>query len=203
MKKQLIFVHGGSAYSNYEDFLDFLATVPLRDLPGAVKREKWTDHLAEDLGEAFEVFQPRMPNSQNAKYFEWKLWFERYLDLVVDEVILVGRSLGGYFLTKYLTEEVPIKPISALYLLAAPFAPDNFGGEDGGDFAFDTHRVGALTNLGGKVVVMHSKDDPIVPFAHGENYHKALPEATFLTFADRGHFLMSDFPELIQFIKKG
>jgi uncharacterized protein len=203
MKKQLIFIHGGSAYSDYEAFLNFLRTVPLRDLPGVAKRERWTDHLAEDLGDGFEVFQPRMPNSQNAKYLEWKLWFLRYLALVEDEVILVGWSQGGYFLAKYLTEETPAKRVSALYLLAAPFAPDSFGGEDGGDFAFDTTKVGELTGKCGKVTIMHATDDPIVPFSHGENFKKALPEATFVTFSDKGHFLAADFPELIEMVKEG
>lgn len=203
MKKQVIFVHGGSAYSNYEGFLNDLRTRPLRDLPGTAKRERWTDRLAEDLGDGFEVFQPRMPNSQNAKYLEWKLWFERYLALVTNEVILVGWSQGGYFLAKYLTEEVLEKPVAAVYLLAAPFKPDDFGGEDGGDFAFDATKLEALTVRCGRVVIMHSKDDLVVPYSHSENYRKALPGATFVTFSDKGHFLMADFPELIEILKAG
>lgn len=203
MKKQVIFVHGGSAYSNYEAFLNDLRTMPLRDLPGIAKREKWTDRLAGDLGDDFELFQPRMPNSQNAKYLEWKLWFERYLALLEREVILIGWSQGGYFLAKYLTEETLAKPVSALYLLAAPFAPDDFGGEDGGDFAFDTTRVGKLTAQCGQVVIMHSTDDPVVPYSHGESFKKALPDATLVTFSDKGHFLVADFPELIERVKRG
>jgi len=201
MKKQLIYIHGGNAYSNYDAFLDDLRTKPLRELPDAEPRNRWTDHLARDLGDDYEVFAPKMPNTQNAKYLEWKIWFERYLALVRDGVLLLGWSQGGYFLSKYLTEEVlPVRP-AALFLLAAPFAPDNFGGEDGGDFVFDTTKLEELSKKVDTIYLLHSKDDPVVPFWHAESYAQALPEANMVAFDDKNHFLIAEFPELLDRIK--
>ncbi len=202
-KQQVFYIHGGSSYSKYENFLEDLRTMPLRDLPGDPEpMKKWTKTLREDLGENFEVFMPMMPNKQNAKYEEWKIWFERHFEYLHDDVILLGWSQGGYFLAKYLIEnETPFK-IKALLLGAAPFAPDDFGGEDGGDFAFDTTKVGELSKRTDKIFIMHSKDDFVVPFSHGERYAAALTEAEFVVFEDKNHFLIEEFPELIEKIKK-
>ena len=200
-KQQVFYIHGGNAYSNYDDYLEDLRTATLRDLPGAEHFKKWSSSLAEDLGDGFEVFTPSMPNKQGAKYEEWKIWFERYFPHLKGEVILVGWSLGGYFLVKYLLEnEVPFT-VKALFLLAAPFENDDFGGEDGGDFAFDTSKVGELSVKTDTVYIFHSKDDPIVPFAHAEKYQATLPSARLISFTSKNHFLIDEFPELLENIK--
>jgi len=43
-----------------------------------------------------------MPCIENAKYNEWKIQFEKYLKRTDNDLILIGMSLGGIFLTKYL-----------------------------------------------------------------------------------------------------
>lgn len=201
-KQQVFYIHGGSSYSRYEDFLEDLRTMPIRDLPGEPEApKKWTRTLREDLGEDFEVFMPTMPNKMSAKYEEWKIWFERHFEYLRDGLILLGWSQGGYFLAKYLIENEPPVKIKALLLGAAPFAPDDFGGEDGGDFAFDTTKAGELSKKAEKILILHSKDDFVVPFSHGERFAAALPEAEFVVFEDKNHFLIEEFPELIAMIK--
>lgn len=201
MKKQIVFIKGGEAFSNYEDFLTYLKTVEVRD-PAALEQKRWTRTLQDDLGEAFEVFIPTMPNKQNAKYEEWKIWFERHFQFLHDDVVLIGHSQGGYFLLKYLSENaVPVK-VKALYLLAAPAGPDDFGGEDGGDFAFDPYRLKDIMAQVKDIHILHSTDDPVVPYSHAEKLKAFLPKAELITFEDRGHFLMETFPELIDHIKE-
>jgi predicted alpha/beta hydrolase family esterase len=200
-KKQVFYIHGGEAYSNYADFLDNLRTKEIRNLPWSEQLKKWTGTLVEDLGDEYEVFTPSMPNSGNAKYEEWKIWFERHFEFLRDGVVLLGWSQGGYFLVKYLIEnELPFQP-SALILVAAPFEPADFGGEDGGDFNFDTKQVGELAEKVEKIVIFHSKDDFVVPFEHAEKYAAALPNAEVVTFADKNHFLIEEFPELLEKIR--
>lgn len=198
--KQVVFIHGGSAYSSYDAFLEYLQTVEVRN-PAEERPIRWGDTLRRELGDGFEVFTPAMPNKQNAKYREWKLWFERHFEFLRDGVVLVGWSQGGYFLTKYLIENETPFAVGALFLVAAPFEPDAFGGEDGGDFNFDTERAGELAQKVSHVCIAHSEDDFIVPFAHAEKYRSALPSAEFVTFTDRGHFLQPKFPELIKNIQ--
>lgn len=206
MKKQQVFyVHGGDAFGNYGNFLQFLRTIPIRNLPGAEQKLFWNrtawDQLTE---EGFEVFTPSMPNKLNAKYEEWKIWFERHFEYLHDDTILVGWSLGAYFLAKYLVEnETPFK-IKALFLLAPLFENEDVGsdGDDGGDFAFDTEKVGELTKRTPKIYLFHSKDDPIVPYSHSLRYKEALPEAELVTFEDKNHFLVEELPELLEKIRQ-
>lgn len=203
MKKQQVFyIHGGTAFSRYEDFLQHLKTKEIRNLPGTETVKKWPGSLADDLGERFEVFTPAMPNSQNAKYEEWKIWFERHFDYLHDDVILVGWSQGGYFLAKYLIENSVPFSIKALFLVAAPFEPGDFGGEDGGDFAFATDRVGELQKKAERILIFHSQDDFLVPHQHAQKYQAALPEAQLITFEDKNHFLIEEFPELLEKIRE-
>lgn len=201
-KQQVFYIHGGTAFSRYEDFLNHLRTKEIRDLPGTEPVRKWSSTFREDLGEEFEVFMPSMPNSQNAKYEEWKIWFERYFEHLHDEVILVGWSQGGYFLAKYLIEnDVPFR-IKALFLISAPFENADFGGEDGGDFAFDTSRVGELAKKAAKIYLFHSKDDFLVPYEHALKYKNGLSEAELITFEDKNHFLVEELPELLEKIRE-
>jgi predicted alpha/beta hydrolase family esterase len=201
MKQQIFYIHGGSSFTNYEAFLISLKTKTVRDLPNEEQIKKWPSTLREELGESYQVFMPGMPNSQNAKYEEWKIWFERHFEYLDDELILVGWSQGGYFLSKYLIENETPFIIKALFLVAAPYELADFKGEDGGDFVFDTSRVGELAKKAARIVIMHSKDDFCVPYEHSLKYKSSLPEAELVTFEDKNHFLVEELPELVDMIK--
>ena len=56
------------------------------------------------------LYKARLQYRTNARYEEWKIWFERMIPFLNDNVILVGHSLGGIFFVKYLSENLlPIK----------------------------------------------------------------------------------------------
>ena len=200
MKKQVLFVHGAEAFSKYDTFIEYLKQETVDPYETKVKR--WHQRLGDNLGDDYEVFLPSMPNSENAKYLEWKIWFEKYIPFLHDGVILIGHSQGGYFLAKYLTENLFPVVIKALYLVAAPFEPDDFGMEDGGDFNFDTSKVSLLQERAQNVIIFHSKDDFVVPFAHACKYKDALQNATLFLLEDRVHFWQESFPEIIEDIQK-
>ena len=198
MKQQVVFIHGGDSFSKKEDFLSHLKQVPIRNLPGKQSTTHFTQTLAEDLGESYEVFMPAMPNKQNADYEEWSLWFERHFEHLAGEVILVGWSLGGMFLAKYVSEhEVPFV-ISKLVLLAAPCgryeSPD---GNDCGNFQFNVESVAVLSERAKKVFILHSEDDFVVPIEAAFQYKTAIPSAELVIFKDKNHFLSAEFPELL------
>ena len=201
MKQQVFYIHGADAYLKREDFLESLRTREIRSLPDLESMKKWPSTLVEDLGEDYVVFKPSMPNSDNAKYDEWKIWFERHFEYLHDDIILVGWSQGGYFFAKYLTEnDFPFK-IKALFLLGAPLLSHNDDGEDGADFQFDSSKVGELAERTEKITIMHSKDDFVVPYEHALKYKEALPDAELVTFEDKNHFLVEELPELLERIR--
>ena len=200
MKKQVFYIHGGETFDVYEDFIEHLREVELRDLPGSESYVKWTKTLPDELGTAYEVFMPTMPNRENAKYSEWKIWFERHFEHLRDDVILMGCSLGSMFLTRYLVENEPPVSVKALILMAG--AVEDTESESCGDFRFSLDDVSALQERARKVIVMHSKDDFLVPFEHSERLHTAIPGSEFITFEDKNHFLIEAFPELVATIKE-
>lgn len=200
-KRQIVFIHGGTAFTRYEDFLAYLGTKLIRDPLGEQEERRWQSSLREELVGTHEVYMPAMPNKQNAKYNEWKLWFERYFEFLRDDVVLIGHSLGGYFLAKYLVENVMPVRVRGLILLAAPFENDDFGGEDGGDFHFETSNLITLMKQVREVHILHSEDDPIVSYKHAEKYKHTLETAHLHTFSDKNHFIIPDFPELIKLIR--
>ncbi len=201
MKQQVVFIHGGDSFSKKKDFLTHLKQAPIRNLPGKQSFAHFTQTLAEDLGETHEVFMPGMPNKQNADFDEWSLWFERHFEYLQGEVILVGWSLGGMFLAKYLSErEVPFT-IAKLLLLAAPCGRyESLDGNDCGNFQFDVAQVGKIAERAKKVFILHSEDDFVVPIQAAFQYKTAIPTAELVVFKDKNHFLSPEFPELVQIL---
>lgn len=197
MTQQVLVIHGGNAYDSYEEYRAALQAkeVSLDDLG----KKGWKDGLGTALGPRFQVFSPRMPNAQNAKYGEWKLWFEKFIPLLDPNPILIGHSLGGIFLAKYLSEEIYPGKIKATFLIAAPYSTRDH--EPIGDFILTTPRA-KLAAQAGQLFLYHSKDDMVVPFTSLERYRQELPDAHIRVFEDRGHFNTETFPELVEEVSK-
>lgn len=191
--QQVVYIHGGMTFPTYEAYVEYLRTKSL-SLDRLRASRDWKDNLQDTLGPAFDIFAPRMPNGSNAVYVEWELWFSRILPLFAPGVILIGHSLGGVFLARYLAEhDAPIK-IKAL-LLAAALYRDDVPEESLGEFV-PPADLSRLTGQAGSIYVYHSTDDPVVPYEHGRAHAEALPEATFRTCEGLGHFNTPSFPIL-------
>lgn len=202
MKQQVVFIHGGDSFSKQEDFLQYLKETPIRNLPGSEAGKHFTQTLREDLGDNFEVFMPSMPNKQNADFGEWSIWFERHFAYLGEEVVLVGWSLGGMFLAKYLSEnEVPFL-VKKLVLLAAPCgtceSPD---GNDCGNFQFEPANLSSIADKAQKIVILHSNDDFVVPVSAAHAYKSHLKSAELIIFEDENHFLSPEFKEILDILR--
>jgi len=193
MKQQVFVIHGGNAFDTYEEYLADLKQKEVTIV--GTRSMDWKGNLQNTLGDSYEVILPRMPNSQNARYAEWKIWFDKFVPQFQENIVFIGHSLGGIFLAKYLSEETYSKKIKATLLVAAPYnAPDNHPYVD---FNILTDLSG-LEKQGGEVILYHSKDDQVVPFSNFERYQKELSTATVRVFTDRQHFNQTDFPELTE-----
>jgi len=198
MKQQIVIIHGGTTFDSQGDYLSYLKNKEI-DLEKLRPHLDWRYSLQNELGENFEVLLPQMPDKTNAHYNEWKIWFERILPLLDKEIILVGYSLGGIFLAKYLSENNFPKKIKATILVAAPF-DDKDSGKSLADFKL-SFPLDRFVKQGGKIYLIQSKGDPEVLFGNLEKYKKALPNAETIVFEDRGHFSQESFPEIIELIK--
>ncbi len=100
-KTQILFISGGMTFKNQDNYLDFLKN---REISIDEKISWNGNYLKEELKDYCKIIKPRMPLQDNAKYEEWKIHFERHFEYLNDEIILIGSSLGGVFLSKYLSE---------------------------------------------------------------------------------------------------
>jgi uncharacterized protein len=198
MKQQVIVIHGGSTFDTYEEYISHLKKSEIQIERLRLKRD-WKESLAKKLGEDFDVLLPQMPNKTSAHFEEWKIWFGKIIPFLENKVILVGHSLGGIFLAKYLSENDIPKKIKATILVSAPF-DDEKTGRSLADFKL-SFSLTKFADQGGKIYLIQSKDDLEVPFENIGKYKKSLPEAKTMIFENRGHFLQEDFPEIIDLIK--
>jgi len=197
-KKQILMIHGGTTFKSQKDYLLYLQNKEV----SMVSAPYWEADLENKLGNTFEIIRPRMPLSDNAKYRDWKILFEKYIPFLSKDYILIGSSLGGIFLAKYLSENDMPKKALSVYIVCAPF-DGNLPTEDlAGGFKLKSNLSMIEKNCK-NLYVMFSDDDDVVPVSHAEKYREKLPGAQILIYNDRrGHFTAPTFPEIIKLIKK-
>jgi uncharacterized protein len=196
MKQQILIIHGGNVFDTHEHYL---ADLKSREVTlDRMRRKGWKDKLQEMLGEDYDVLHPLMPNSQNARYAEWKIWLEKIILLLDEPMILIGHSLGGITLAKYLSENDCPKKIRASFLVAPPYNTETRHPRADFNISLDLQK---FSRQGGKIFLYHSRDDEVVPFPNFEAYKSRLPKAETRTFEDRGHFNSDEFPEIVEDIK--
>lgn len=190
-------VHGGMTFKNDKDYVHWLKTRKTL----TKKRPYWEADLEEKLGKKFEIIRPRMPLQDNAKYRDWKIAFERYVPLLRKNFILIGSSLGGIFLAKYLSEhKLPKKALSA-YFVCAPFDATLPTEDLVGGFSLKTD-ISLIERNCKNLHALFSKDDGIVPVSHAEKYKKRLKKAHVVVYTNKkGHFTAPKFPEIIKMIR--
>jgi len=200
MKKkiQILMIHGGNTFLKKKDYLNYLKTKKIY----IEKKVSWGgDYFDKELGKSFEIIKPRMPLQDDAKYEDWKVWFERYIPFLRKNVILIGGSLGGIFLAKYLSEHKFPKKILATYIICPPF--DNTIPNEALVGGFKLKSDLSLIEKNCKnTIFIFSKDDDVVPVSHAEKYRKKLPNTKFIIYKRKnGYFRVPKFPEIIKMIK--
>jgi len=173
MRKRVLFIHGGGEGAYEEDM-------------------KLAASLQERLGAACDVRCPKMPDEDHPAYEAWKERIATELDVPGGEVILVGHSLDGSILLKYLSEEEVNTFVAGLFLVATPY----WGVEDWevGEYALREDFALKIPEKM-KVFLYHSRDDEVVPFAHAALYAEKLPWATVRDLDGRGHQFDDDLSE--------
>ena len=197
-KPQILMIHGGMTFKNDKDYLSYLKTRNIR----IKKRTNWaTDYMDKELGKKFEIIRPRMPLQDNAQYRDWKIHFERHIPYLRNNVILIGGSLGGIFLAKYLSEHKFPKKILATFLVCPPF-DNSLTGEDLLNGFKLKPDLSLLEKNSKNLYLMFSKDDDCVPVSHADKYKSKLNNANIIIYKSKnGHFNVPKFPEIVKIIK--
>ncbi len=207
--EDLIMIHGGDSFEKYEDYLEFIKNWELSPSDYLDINQgggNWKKDLQKELPNYnIQVSYPQFPNKLNAKYEEWKIWFEKVLDgLEIAKINsdystvaskrrgafykpnLLGHSLGGNFLLKYLSENNC--QVKNLYLVASCLSE--------GDFSTEENNFSRIEENCENIYIYHSTDDQIVDFQEAEILKQKLPKAKLVKFEDRGHFVQPVFSEL-------
>lgn len=175
MKGQLLFVQGG----------------------GSGTHDEWDNKLVEslqhELGEAFEIHYPRMPNEDDPSFAAWRSALEDAIGELRDGAILVGHSVGGTILTRLLAEQPFSQRFTGVYLLAAPFIGEGGWPADGMPFPAD---LGARLPQDTPVNLYHGLDDEVVPPSHMDLYAGAIAQARAHRLPGRNHQLNNDLKEV-------
>jgi len=173
-KKPLLFIHGGGegAY----------------DADG-----KLVASLQDALGAEYNVRYPKMPNEERPEYEAWKDQISKEHAALNGTVLLVGHSLGGSILLKYLSEVTVERSIAGIFLIATPY----WGAEEWqvDEYALREDFASQLPKVT-PIFLYHSRDDEMVPFAHLAMYVEKLPQATIREFDGRGHQFNNDLSEV-------
>ncbi len=189
MKPQLIFIHGGDAFRDSEKLY---AALRARSFNPYEVKKKWQEELFANLASTHECHRLQLPNSFWADYEAWKIWFEKMVPYLRDGVTLVGHSLGGAFLFRYLSEATLPVSVRQTHLIAPVVLPL----EDCEGFYLDLASWHGFKTVPGDLHLWHSEDDTIVPIAHSERVQELYPSAVLHRFTDRFHFIGESFPEI-------
>jgi uncharacterized protein len=194
MKKQVVVIHGGGSFipHNGETMIEVIKNKKA-SLDDMRRHDNWKASLQDNLGDAYDVLAPRMPNADAPHYEEWKTWFEKIQPLLDTDAVFVGHSLGGMFLAKYFSEKEGEVRVPALFLVAPPY--------DGLGYGWELSDITPLNGRVGTIHIYHSSDDSVVPIEALGKYREVLEGAILHELDGHGHFRDDDFPELVADIK--
>jgi len=138
---------------------------------------------------------PEFPNSAHPVYEECKDLFERFD--ITEETLLIGHSLGGGFLLRWLSEN---KARVGRVILVAPWTDP--GGVELPDF-FDFKIDDKLVSRAKDAHMFVSYDDNKEVLDTVEIVKTKLPDVKLHEFKGKGHFTLSEmktdkFPELLE-----
>lgn len=158
------------------------------------------ESLEQALGHRYQVHFPRMPDEADPNFDSWAQKIFAELSALHGKVFLVGHSVGGSILLKYLSEEEIPKPIAGLFLLAAPSWDANEWNFD--DLKLPPNLDETLASIS-RIFLYHSRDDAVVPFGHLALHGARLPRATVRAVESGGHQFGNDLADVAKDIRSG
>jgi uncharacterized protein len=181
MKKQLFFAHSGGP----------------QEKPGQGSYD-FVQWLRESLGEEFQIHAPVIEDPDAPTYEMWKMMLDRELCSLNGDVLLIGHSLGGSVLVKYLSERKCQFLTAGLFLVAAPWWGS--GGWDANEFSLKTDRQKHFLKQN-VIHIYHCTDDSVVPLLHAKLYKKMFPGAFLHELTGSDHVFAEGLPLLVEHIR--
>ena len=180
MSVDVLFIHSSGAQSGEQGSTPFVK------------------HLRQSLGSAYRVSCPAMPAPTKPSYKRWKIELEKLLPSDKSPPILVGHSLGGSVLLKFISEHKPKIAAAGLFVVAAPY----WGSADRKVKEFVLRKSFARSLPKAlKIYLYQSRDDEAVDIEHLFRYSKAIPRARVRILDFGGHTFKEGLPQLAEDIQ--
>lgn len=154
--------------------------------------------LKESLSNNYMLHHPSMPDPENPRYLEWKMMLQSTLPVGGNKVVIIGHSLGGSVVVKYLSEGLCQVPVAGLFLIGAPYWGTR--GWSMEEFTFESDFSSKLPNID-HVFIYHSRNDRWVPFSHADCYAKKLQGSIVRRMTGDDHEFSSGLPLLVKDIR--
>ncbi|MCG3770680.1 MAG: putative hydrolase YdeN [Nitrosomonadaceae bacterium] len=154
----------------------------------------WLERELKDR--RFEVVMPELPTPETPDRDAWTKALLEAVGPLSDQDIVVGHSLGGAAALRLLEAVEARTTPHACVLISTPWMIKD-----------DRFRSFFLTELdhdvlmwrASKFVVVHAKDDTVIPVAHADRYAQVF-HAKLITPEVGGHFDGPEYPELLKAI---
>lgn len=139
---------------------------------------------------------PEVPNAYKRYYPTWCQEFERYD--ITPETILVGHSLGGGFMVRWLSEHKDVK-VGKVVLVAPWLDPDNVDQDNFFDFTIDPDLASRTAGL----TIFNSDNDAADILSSVKTLQTVVKGIKLRDFHNYGHFTLGsmgtvEFPELVE-----
>jgi predicted alpha/beta hydrolase family esterase len=180
MKKEIFFVHSAGPQNDQSGSNNFVA------------------HLSRSLGDDYVMHYPMMPEPENPRYVAWKMELQSVLPVGGNKAVLIGHSLGGSVIVKYLSEGLCQMPLAGLFLVGTPYWGTRGWAME--EFMFQRDFQAKLPAID-KIFIYHSRNDNWVPYSHAQFYSKALPGSVLRTLDGDQHEFDKGLPVLVEDIK--
>lgn len=144
-----------------------------------------------------DVEVANLPDPENPDRDAWTQALLDQVGSVDDQTVILGHSLGGATALRFLEAVEARTTPHALFLVSTPWMinDERFRG-----FFMTELDYEILMWKASKTIVVHAKDDPVIPFAHAEKYAAVL-HARLMPLETGGHLQGTEYPELLKIIE--
>jgi uncharacterized protein len=145
-----------------------------------------------------DVIVPNLPNANEPDPEEWVKTLLEAVKTVDDETVVVGHSLGAATALRFLEAVEVRSTCRGAVLIAAPWMirDEKLRGFFMSELDFDV-----LMWKASKFTIIHSHDDPVIPFDHAEKYAKVLHANLIERNDGEEHFQGERYPTILKAIQ--
>jgi predicted alpha/beta hydrolase family esterase len=163
---------------------------------GAFPHEGWFPYLEQELPKlGIEVINKQFPDPDLARA---EFWLPFITELGADEdTILIGHSSGALAAMRY----AETNKILGSVLVGAAHTDLGDEKEKASHYFDEPWNWEATKNNQQWIILFHSTDDPYIPIEESRFIHEHLG-TEYHEHTDKGHFNGTEFPELVEAIKK-